>query len=175
MAGPPDHKPVTARWMMNAAQAYVTRFAATERHVAAVLARKIRKRTGAAPEPVHLAMIRDVVASLTRARLIDDSAFAAGRTQTLKRKGLPANRALAALTAKGVERELAAASVEAAVFDEVEQAVAAAKRLRIGPWARDPAARDADKDMARLARRGFSRRAVMAAFRRGEEGETAGS
>ncbi len=168
MPEPPLTKPVTARWMMNAAQAYVTRFAATEAQVAAVLARKVRKRSGAPPDEAALAMIRDTVASLRRASLVDDRAFAAGRTQTLKRKGLTARNAQAALAAKGVGRELAAQSVEAAGFDEVEQAVAAARRLRIGPWARDPAARDPDKEMARLARRGFSRRAVMAAFKRGE-------
>ncbi len=168
MTEPPRSKPVTARWMMNAAQAYVTRFAATEAQVAAVLARKVRKRSGAPPDEAALAMIRDTVASLRRASLVDDRAFAAGRAQTLKRKGFTARNAQAALAAKGVGRELAAQSVEAAGFDEVEQAVAAARRLRIGPGR-------ATLQPATRTRRwrgwlggGFSRRAVVEAFRRGE-------
>ena len=164
-------RPVTASWLMNVAQHYLTRYAATRAQVAALLKRKARKRTGAPPDAAALALIEATLDSLARARLIDDRLFAQGRTQTLKRKGYSAGAARAALAAKGVERELAGEAVADAGFDEVEQARAAARRLRIGPYAREGGpARDPAMDAARLARRGFSIAAVRAALGGGEEG-----
>lgn len=164
-------RPVTASWLINVAQHYLTRYAATRAQVAALLKRKARKRTGAPPDAAALALIEATLDSLARARLIDDRLFAQGRTQTLKRKGYSAGAARAALAAKGVGRELAGEAVAGAGFDEVEQARAAARRLRIGPYAReDGPARDPARDAARLARRGFSMAAVRAALAGGEEG-----
>ncbi len=168
MRGPPDPKPVTARWMMNAAQYYLARYASTEANLAAVLARKARKRSGIEPDEAVRALIAQTVAKLAQSGLIDDRSFAGDRARSLKRKGLSAGRARAALGAKGVGRELAGEALAEAGFDEVEQAITAARRLRLGPWARlDGRERDPGKDIAKLARRGFSLGAIRAAFARG--------
>ncbi len=45
----PAPKPVTARWLMNAAQFYLARYAASEAGLTAVLKRKATKRAGAPP------------------------------------------------------------------------------------------------------------------------------
>jgi len=161
-------KPVTARWLSNAAQFYLARHAATEAHLAAVLKRKARKRTGAPPDEAALGLIAATIEALRAAGLVNDRVFAEGRVRTLRRKGLSARSAGAALAAKGVDRRLAAEIVDAAAFDETAQVIAAARRLRIGAF-EDAGTDLTDKEAARLARRGFSRQAILAALAEARE------
>ncbi len=134
-----------------------------------MLRRRTRKRTGLPATPEALALIEETVASLRAAKLIDDRAFAYGRTETLKRKGLSEGLARMKLAEKGVDRELAGKTVAEAGFDAAEQALATMRRLRIGPFARAPQFALADKDMAKLARRGFSSATIRAALERARE------
>lgn len=147
---------------MNGARHYLDRYAASEAHLSGVLARKVRKRTGAPPDQSAREMIAATIRALREEGFLNDEAFAWGRTQTLKRKGHSAAHARAGLAAKGVGRDLAARMVSEAAFDEVEQVRAAARRLRISPPG--AGAPLADRDFARLARRGFSLSAIRAAF-----------
>jgi regulatory protein len=166
----PAPKPVTARWLMNAAQFYLARYAASEAGLTAVLRRKAAKRAGAPPDAEALALIAETVAALRGAGLIDDTAFAAARTRTLQRKGLSAAGARQRLAAKGVNREIADAAIAEAAFDETAQVLAAARRLRIAAFS-DPAAELSDRDKARLARRGFGPGAIRAALKATREGD----
>ncbi len=170
MEKPPAPKPVTARWLMNAAQFYLARYAASEAGLTAVLRRKATKRAGAPPDAAAaLALIAETVATLQQAGLIDDRAFAAARTRTLQRKGLSAGSARQRLAAKGVDREVADAAIAEAGFDETAQVLAAARRLRIAAFS-DPTAVLSDRDKARLARRGFGPGAIRAALQASREG-----
>jgi regulatory protein len=167
---PRPAKPVTARWMMNAAQFYLARHAASEAHLAAVLKRKAQKRAGAPPDEAALAIVAATVEALRQAGLVDDRAFAAARARTLQRKGLSARSARAGLAAKGIDRGLAAETVAEAGFDETRQVVAAARRLRIAAFA-DATAELTQKDVAKLARRGFALQAIRAGLQAAREEE----
>ncbi len=163
MTKAPAPKPVTARWLMNAAQFYLARYAASEAGLVAVLQRKATKRAGAPPDAAALALIAETVATLRGAGLIDDQAFAAARTRTLQRKGLSAGSARQRLAAKGVDRSTADQAIAEAGFDETAQVLVAARRLRIAAFT-DPAAELSERDKARLARRGFGPGAIRAAL-----------
>lgn len=162
MEAKPQPKPITARWLMNAAQFYLSRYAASESGLTSVLRRKAQKRAGAPPDEAALALIAQTVEALRKAGLVDDEAFAQARTLTLQRRGLSASAARRKLAEKGVDRDLAAAAVGAAGFDEPAQALAAARRLRIAAFAGDAPLEP--KDMAKLARRGFSSSTIRAAL-----------
>jgi regulatory protein len=100
------------------------------------------------------------VARLAASGAVSDAAFAASRARSLARAGRSRAAIAAKLAAKGAGREAAAALAEALPDREAELAAAcvAARRRRIGPFARgaeDDAARL--KALAALARAGFPR------------------
>ncbi len=166
----PAPKPVTARWLMNAAQFYLARYAASEAGLTAVLKRKATKRAGAPPDAEALALIAETVTALKGAGLVDDGAFAAARARTLQRKGLSAGSARQQLASKGIDRDVADAAIAEAGFDEIAQVLAAARRLRIAAFS-DAASPLSDRDKARLARRGFGPGAIRAGLKAAREGE----
>jgi len=163
-------KPVTERWLMNAAQYYLARYAATQAGLVGVLKRKAAKRAGQPPDEAALALITATVLRLTQAGLVDDRAFAEARTRSLQRKGLSAQSARASLASKGIERGLAAEAVAEARFDETAQVLAAGRRLRIAAFS-DAGAVLSEKEKARLARRGFGPGAIRAALEAVRDGE----
>jgi regulatory protein len=166
----PSPKPVTARWLMNAAQFYLARHAASEAHLSSVLKRKAEKRAAARPDEAALALIAGTIEALRKAGLLDDRAFAAARTRTLQRKGLSAGRARANLATKGVDRALAAKAIAEAGFDEAAQVLTTARRLRLAAFAEADVPLT-EKEIAKLARRGFSLEAIRAGLRAAREAE----
>jgi regulatory protein len=135
------------------ALAYVGRYATTRAKLATYLSRKVRERGWADVDPPP---IEDIVARFVDAGYVDDAAFAAARSGTLTRRGFGSRRIGQALSADGIDRDLASS------FDHDEDAafVAAetfARRRRIGPFSQN-AADDA------------GRRKAMAAMIRGGHG-----
>ena len=116
--------------------------------------------------------IEALIARYEAAGILDDAAFAAARARKLHRRGSSARRIRAALAAKGIAPETAAAAVarlaEETAEPELAAAIAHARRRRIGPY-RDPDEREDNwrRDMGILARAGFGydvARRVMDAF-----------
>jgi regulatory protein len=112
------------------ALAYVGRYATTRAKLATYLSRKVRERGLDGDEP---ALIEAIVERFVDAGYVDDAAFAAARSGTLTRRGFGSRRIGQALSADGIDRDLAAS------FDHDDEAafVAAetfAKRRRIGPF-----------------------------------------
>ena len=103
--------------------------------------------------------------------LVDDRRFAEARAQSLRRKGRSARAVAAGLAAKGVGRELVAQIVIVDPQIELETARAAAKRKRLGPWSRGDRAERRQKDIAALARAGFSLAIARAVVDDAGEGE----
>ena len=168
MDKPKPAKPVTAQWLMNAAQYYLARYAASEAGLVAVLRRKASKRAGVPPGDDALALIAATVAKLRSSGLIDDHAFATARARSLQRKGLSAGGARIRLAAKGIERDVADEAIAETGFDETAQVLATARRLRIAAFAEAGAALS-DRDKARLARRGFGPGAIRKALEAARE------
>jgi len=150
---------VTAAYLERAALAYLERYASSAENLRRVLTRKVERRCrlrGEEPEP-FLALVDDAVRRSVESGLVDDRRYAEARAASLRRRGGSARLIRAKLAAKGVEREAAAAALANDTEDaERAAADALARRRRLGPYrARDRAAHR-DRDMAALARAGFS-------------------
>ncbi|MDB5713133.1 MAG: hypothetical protein JWO15_530 [Sphingomonadales bacterium] len=128
---PATQSPLDAEALNRFALAYVGRYATTRAKLATYLSRKLRERGwgGEDPPPIDA-----LVTKFVEAGYVDDTAFAAARSVTLTRRGFGSRRIGQALSADGIDRELAAS------FDhDADAAFAAAetfaRRRRIGPFA----------------------------------------
>ena len=163
--GPPERtppRPVSAAYLERAALAYLERYASSTGNLRRVLRRKIEKRCrlrGEDPDPFY-PLIEDVIARAIRAGLVDDTRYAEARVASLRRRGGSARAIQAKLAAKGVDRETVAAALAQEEGDrEAEEEAAAhalARRRRLGPYRTGERRAYRDKDMASLARAGFS-------------------
>ncbi|MDP4004221.1 regulatory protein RecX [Methylobacterium sp. NEAU K] len=168
--------PVSPAWLERAALHYLERYSASTEMLRRTLARRVDKRARARGEdPAAFAeMIAATVARAVSAGLVDDARFADARLATLRRRGTSSRGASAKLAAKGVSRAVVEAAMRAereampeAADIDAQAARAYAKRRRLGPYRRpDTRALHRDRDLAALARAGFSydlaRRAIDA-------------
>ncbi len=164
---------VTRAALMNAAVYYLQRFAASREGVRRVLTTKVRRSLahhgGDAEEAA--AWVEEVLDTLQKQGFLDDAAFAEARARSLAARGTAGRAIRMKLAQKGVDRDIidhALASLAEEVGYRTGQgedanpdltaAVAYARRRRLGPYRADPDARAArrEKDMAALARQGFS-------------------
>lgn len=148
-----------------AALRHLARFAATEAGLVRVLDRRVQRwARAAAAEGTAVddtvrqcrTTVREVAASLVRAGVIDDSAFAAARAASLARAGRSRRAVAAHLAAKGVAPNVA----EAALPDPEQEflsALAYARKRRLGPFRGEPDPAARLQDLGRLARAGYSR------------------
>jgi regulatory protein len=159
--------PVTSHSLHAAALAYLERYAASRAHLRRVLLRRVdRSIAGSGGERTELVRVVDALLdTLEGSGALDDARYAAGRARSLLRRGASERAIGASLASRGVERSLAKESIEAAL-DEVREdgldpvmaaACATVRKRRMGPY-RPPEQRGAwrDRDLARLARAGFS-------------------
>jgi regulatory protein len=102
------------------------------------------------------AAVEAVIARLTDLSLLDDLTFAREWiAERAPRKMSSPRVLLEELTAKGVDREIAAQALEESGLEEVEQATELAASL-LGKVARRPLAEQGPRLVAMLVRRGFS-------------------
>ena len=163
MAKAPSDATIVAAWH-EAALAYLGRYASSAENLRRVLRRRaLREARRASTEPDWSAIapiIDEVLARLTRAGLIDDTGYAALRAETLHRRGEPARRIRARLSAKGV----AADAIDGALGDikqrdpdaDFRAACRFVQRRKLGPL-RPKSDRKAQRtrDLAALGRAGF--------------------
>lgn len=175
-AGPPPD----AAALQAAALAHLARFAATEAGLRRVLERRIDRwarravEEGQAQESIRslAAGARQAAAEVARrlaaSGAVDDAGFAAARARRLARAGRSRRAIAAHLAAKGVAAEtLRTALPEDAEAAELDAALAWCRRRRLGPFAPDPAAADAEarrRALAAMARGGFARGTAEAAL-----------
>jgi regulatory protein len=147
------------RWALG----YLGRYASSAENLRRVLMRRVRRNCPAAA-PAAAALIEELVARYRRSGLLDDAAYAAGRVQSLHRRGASLRAIRAQLAAKGVAPEEVVDAVsnlrEAAPDPDLAAACAFARRRRFGPFRR--AATDQARELGAFARAGFSRRVAEA-------------
>jgi regulatory protein len=165
----PGPKPVTKQRLTNIAKYHVERFATTAANLTRVLSRRAERarRVHGGDVREHAAWIAEVVERMVKTGAVDDARYALGRATTLRRLGKSPGKIRTALAGKGVARGL----VDSAIADTaltldgndaaLEAAMAYARRRRLGPFGKTIADKDeqrkqATKDMAALARAGFS-------------------
>ncbi|MGC2855001.1 regulatory protein RecX [Novispirillum sp. DQ9] len=163
---------ITKARLHNIALHHLERFSASGEGLRRVLERRVFKagRAGAEVPEEAPAWIAEILDTLRRQGYLDDARFADSTARSLAARGQSLRAIRQRLAAKGVARDhvdaalarlaedLVPAGEDAAQADpDMAAAVAYARRRRLGPW-RPPEVR-ADfrqKDMAALARRGFS-------------------
>jgi regulatory protein len=154
----PAPKPVTPDRLRRAALYYLQRYSSSAEQLRSVLSRRVVRscrhhgQDPASFEPV----VAEIVASCIRSGLVDDARFAQARAATLRRKGRSARAVSAGLAAKGVARELVAATVSGGEAEELAAALIAARRRRIGPWTPPGRERDRQRQLGVLLRAGFA-------------------
>jgi regulatory protein len=147
------------RWALR----YLGRYASSSENLRRVLMRRVRRRC---PEsaPQISSLIDGLVRRYREAGLLNDAAYAAGRAQSLHRRGDSLQAIRARLAAKGVAAAEVADAVsglrEAAPDPDLAAACAFARRRRLGPYRR--AAADHARELGAFARAGFSRRVAEA-------------
>lgn len=164
---PRQPRKVSAQYLENAALYYLGRFSASSGHLRQLLMRRV-ERSAKAHGTDPLAgrdMVDKLIARFLSSGLLDDAAYAAGRTRSLRRRGASRSRIAQNLRAKRVapaDIAEAVAAVDAETeADGADAELAAAWRLarrkKLGPYR--PARDRADlrmRDLAALARGGFA-------------------
>ncbi|AUG51309.1 regulatory protein RecX [Thalassospira marina] len=171
--GPKKPRRVTRDYLMNYATWYLERFTASRARLEKLMRGKIRlsiAEYGTDPQEAEDWM-KSVLNACEKAGFINDEAYALGRARSMMRKGKAIRVIGADLNARGISSQLVDDTIvslrseadDAARNDmrgtDPNRAAAAAyaRRRRLGPFRR-PDLRDEkrDKDLAALARQGFS-------------------
>ena len=155
-------KKVTAEYLVRSALFYLERYPSSTHRLRQNLLRKVKRSAEVhgtdADEGAR--EVEALIARLTRNGFLDDAAYARGRAITLHRRGT-ARRAIAldlrqrGLDDEEIEGALAALEDEAAEPD-LAAALAYARRRHIGCFRTEARSENRDRDLAALARRGFS-------------------
>ncbi len=164
---------ITPDYLQRAAMHYLERYAAPAAQLRRVLQRKVvmscRYHGG---EPAAFdGLLDEVVARCVSSGLVDDNRFAEARAASLRRRGQSSRAVAAKLGAKGVDRELIAEHSAATEEEELAAARKSAQRKRLGPWSRKDRLLNRQKDLAALARAGFSMQIARAVIDGTGEGE----
>jgi len=153
----------TPKSLENAALHYLQRFASSAENLRRVLMRRVEKsaRAHGTDRAEGATAVDAIVARFLAAGMLDDRAYAEARAGTLHRRGAGARKIRATLQQKGVGAEAIEAALEALLRETSEPELAAAvnlaRRRRLGPYrAPDERAERREKDLAALARAGFS-------------------
>jgi regulatory protein len=153
-------RPVTAALLEEAALHYLERYASSSANLRRLLMRRVARAArhhGSDPAEGER-LVAAIIERYLRAGLLDDAAYAAQQTASLRRRGGSRRLIRGRLAAKGVDAALAEAALAS---DEgggdLAAAAALARRRRLGPYRTgDARAASRQKDLAALARAGFS-------------------
>lgn len=146
-------KPLDAARLEELALAYVARFATTRAKLEAYLRRKVRERGwGDDAEPPIL----EIAERFSGSGYVDDAAYARAKAGSLLRRGYGAAKIGQALSAAGVEAEIAD-SVSPGEAARRDAALSLARKRRFGPFGILPLDRQRrEKQLAALLRAGHA-------------------
>jgi regulatory protein len=155
--------PLTRAELERAALRYLERFDSSASNLRRLLLSKLtrhaRKRAVAVSDGER-ALVQELVERYCSSGLIDDRRFALARARGLRDRGASTRAIQHKLLAKGVSAADVAQAVTDCDRDEPEAELAAARafarRRRLGPYASEQTNERRRKDLAALARAGFS-------------------
>ena len=166
---PRKPRKITPEYLRRVALHYLDRYSATEASLRAVLNRRIRKSaTLHEPDPDIPAWVDALLEDMKRLGFINDEAFAQTRAVSLHRSGKSDRAIRETLVGKGIrgealDRAMAAAADELGHGEDTRAmdrraGLEFARRRRLGVFnpLSEVRAERREKDMAALARRGFS-------------------
>ena len=179
MSSVPDSEPPDAGSLYQVALRHLARYAATEAGLRRVLTRRIERwaRAQTDLEGTELAVqtaraaVDKVVERLVTAGAVSDVAFAESRARSLVRSGQSTRSIQARLAAKGVAADIARAASASDADTELAAALVLVRKRRIGPYrvTEETEAGVRLKEMAMLARSGFSREVAQTALKMSRE------
>jgi len=150
------------RWALS----YLGRYASSADNLRRVLLRRVRRRVPGDRDILAeaTALIEALILRYRTTGLVDDAAYAAGRAQSLHRRGESLSAIRARLARKGVAVPDAAAAVaglrETTPDPDLAAACIYARRHRLGPYRRGAANRE--RELGAFARAGFARQIAEA-------------
>ena len=158
-------RPITAKYLQNAATFYLERYPSTAEGLRRVLSRRVRKAEMLeAPVMDNVKQaIEAVVAKFVDAGVIDDKAFAQTKARALHRRGSSTRLTRQKLSFAGVDGDTLDKAMEGLDQEldtdpkqrEWQAAVALARRRRLGPFRQKDRKEHRDRDLAAMARGGF--------------------
>ena len=158
-------KPITAKYLQNAAAFYLERYPSTAEGLRRVLNRRVRKAEMAdAPIIENVKQTIDaIVAKFVDAGVIDDQAFAQTKARALHRRGTSTRLTRQKLRLAGIDGDTldqAMAGLDRELHADPRQrewqaALALARRRRLGPFRDKDRKEHRNRDLAAMARAGF--------------------
>lgn len=156
-------RPVTERYLENAATYYLGRYASSAENLKRVLERKVRRRNEdhAPPSAEQVGWIEATADKCVRLGLVDDAEYARARTFSMHRSGKSERMIRGTLKQKGVADEDVNAAMRALKAEkgenlELDAAIAFARRRRFGPFRTRPGDENKyRKELASFARAGY--------------------
>ncbi len=163
---------VTPTYLERAALDYLGKYSSSSENLRRVLMRKVEKRCRLREEEAEpfRELVDEVVAKSLRIGLIDDKIYTEAKVASLRRKGNSGRLIQVKLAAKGLDRDDIRDALDTNESDEATAARTLARRRRIGPHRTTQRREFRDKDIAVLARAGFSYAIAVAII--DEEAET---
>lgn len=162
-AKPKGPKQATPEYLEKAALHYLERYASSRANLRRVLMGKVERsaRFHGTDREAGAKAVEQLLDRLARAGYLDDAAYARSRAISLHRAGHGAQAIRMKLRQKGVDEDTCWAALESleeeADAPELAAALRYARKRRLGPYrAPDRRAANAERDMAALARKGFS-------------------
>ena len=160
---PKGPKQATPDYLEKAALHYLERYASSRANLRRVLMGKVERsaRFHGTDREAGAKAVEQLLDRLARAGYLDDAAYARGRAISLHRAGHGAQAIRMKLRQKGVDEDTCWAALESleeeAEAPELAAALRYARKRRLGPYrAPDRREANAERDMAALARKGFS-------------------
>lgn len=160
-------RPITPKYLQNAATFYLERYPSTAEGLRRVLQRRVKKAEMLeAPVVADVGKVIDeIVARFVAAGVIDDKAFAQTKARALHRRGTSGRHTRQKLRMAGVDGDTLDQAMEALDREldtdprtrEWQAAVALARRRRLGPFRLQKDRREKrERDLAAMARGGFA-------------------
>lgn len=152
----------TQKSLENAALYYLQRYASSAENLRRVLMRRVERSARAhdTDREEGATFVDNIVQRYRDAKLLDDGAYAAMRVATLRRRGASARAIRASLMSKGVSADDIDQALDADRAEtpkaELHAACAYARRRRLGPWHVSEREARRERDLAALARQGYS-------------------
>ncbi len=158
-------RPITAKYLQNAAAFYLERYPSTAEGLRRVLNRRVAKaKMLEAPVMENVRQAIDaIVAKFVESGVIDDKAFAQTKARSLHRRGTSSRLTRQKLKMAGVDGDTLDKAMDGLDLEldtspaqrEWKAAVALARRRRIGPFRLKDRKDHRTKDLAAMARGGF--------------------
>jgi regulatory protein len=156
-------KKITPTYLHNAGMAYLERFPASSGHFRSILMRKVDKSCRHHKEQDRdacAAMVDDLITKFLSMGLLNDDAYVKGMVTSYRRRGLSGNAIKAKLGAKRLSSDVIDQALnnhtDEGGGDDLEAAVLLTRRKKLGPFRSPSKEANRDKELATLARTGFS-------------------